>query len=150
VAVHLEWHLRQAGYDLARGPAPADIVVALRERVQTLREMAERAAVWFGPLQGYDEAAVAKHLKPAARAPLADARDRLAALAHWSAEAITVALQETAEALGIGMGKVAQPMRVAITGTQVSPDIGHTVYLAGRDEALARIDAALRMIPADA
>jgi glutamyl-tRNA synthetase len=39
---------------------------------------------------------------------------------------------------------------VAITGTQVSPDIAHTVYLAGRDEALRRIDAALRMIPAEA
>ena len=57
-------------------------------------------------------------------------------------------LHDTAEALGLGMGKVAQPLRVAITGTQVSPDIGHTVYLAGRDGALARIDAALAKIPA--
>ena len=48
------------------------------------------------------------------------------------------------------MGKVAQPMRVAITGTQVSPDISHTVYLAGQDEALARIDAALAKVPAGA
>ena len=47
------------------------------------------------------------------------------------------------------MGKVAQPLRVAITGTQVSPDIGHTVYLAGREQALKRIDAALIKIPAD-
>ena len=52
-----------------------------------------------------------------------------------------------AEALGIGMGKVAQPMRVAITGTQVSPDISHTVYLAGQGEALSRIDAALAKLP---
>ena len=44
------------------------------------------------------------------------------------------------------MGKLAQPLRVAITGTQVSPSIDHTVYLAGRDEALRRIDAALRKI----
>jgi glutamyl-tRNA synthetase len=49
--------------------------------------------------------------------------------------------------LGIGMGKVAQPLRVAITGTQVSPDIAHTVFLAGREQALARIDAALAKIP---
>ena len=55
-----------------------------------------------------------------------------------------------ATALELGMGKVAQPLRVAITGTQVSPDIGHTVYLAGRDEALRRIDAALARVPADA
>ena len=45
--------------------------------------------------------------------------------------------------LQLGMGKVAQPLRVAITGTQVSPDIAHTVYLAGQSQALARIDAAL-------
>ncbi|HZH43403.1 MAG TPA: glutamate--tRNA ligase [Lysobacter sp.] len=150
VAAHLVWHLEQAGYDLDRGPAPADVVVALRERVQTLREMAERAAVWYRPLEQYDDAAVAKHLTAAARAPLADARERLAALQPWTAEAINSALHDTATALGLGMGKVAQPMRVAITGTQVSPDIGHTVYLAGRDEALRRIDAALARVPAAA
>ncbi|RPE77279.1 glutamate--tRNA ligase [Vulcaniibacterium tengchongense] len=148
VGKHLDWHLRQCGYDLAAGPEAADVVVALRERVQTLKDMAERAAVWFGPLTAYDDAAVAKHLTAAARAPLQDARARLAALPEWSAEAIAAALHATAEALGIGMGKVAQPMRVAITGTQVSPDIAHTVYLAGREEALRRIDAALEKVPA--
>jgi glutamyl-tRNA synthetase len=55
-------------------------------------------------------------------------------------------LHEAAEALGLGMGKIAQPLRVAITGTQVSPDIAHTVYLAGQDEALKRMDAALERI----
>ena len=109
---------------------------------------APRGAVWFGPLQGYDDAAVAKHLKPAARAPLADARDRFAALADWTPEAINGALHETASALELGMGKVAQPLRVAITGTQVSPDIGHTIHLAGQAEALRRIDAALARVPA--
>src|SRR6478672_4180541 len=150
VGMHLAWHLRQQGFDLAHGPDPADIVVALRDRVQTLKEMAEKAAVWFQPLSDYDEAAVAKHLTGAARAPLSDARARLAQLPQWTVEAVGIALHATAEALGLGMGKVAQPLRVAITGTQVSPDIGHTVYLAGRDEALRRIDAALRMIPAEA
>ncbi len=149
VAGHLEWHLRNAGYDLAAGPAPADVVLALRDRVQTLAEMAERAAVWYRPLTDYDDKAVAKHLKPEARAALDDARARLAAVDSWNVEAINAALHATAEALGLGMGKIAQPMRVAITGTQVSPDIGHTVYLAGRDEALARIDAALAMVPAE-
>lgn len=150
VARHLAWHLERAGYDLARGPAPADVVLALRDRVQTLADMAERAAVWYRPLTEYDDKAVAKHLKAEAQAPLADARARLAALPDWSAEAVNEALQATAAALELGMGKVAQPMRVAITGTQVSPDIGHTVYLAGREEALARIDAALARIPAGA
>ena len=64
-------------------------------------------------------------------------------------QAIDAAFREAVEALELGMGKVAQPLRVAITGTQVSPDIGHTVYLAGREQALKRIDAALIKIPAD-
>ena len=147
VAKHLIWQLEQAGYDLSRGPAPVDIVIALRDRVQTLKEMAEKAAVWFVPLADYDAAAVAKHLTDAACAPLTEARGKLAALPKWNADAIGEALKATAEGLGIGMGKLAQPMRVAITGTQVSPDISHTVYLAGREEALKRIDAALALIP---
>ena len=148
VGKHLEWHLHACGYDLSRGPKAADIVVALRDRVQTLKEMAERSAVWFAPLAEYDDAAVSKHLGQAARAPLADARARLAALPEWTVDAISAALHATAEAQGVGMGKVAQPMRVAITGTQVSPDIAQTVYLAGREEALRRIDAAITLAAA--
>jgi glutamyl-tRNA synthetase len=150
VGKHLVWHLEQAGYDLATGPAPADVVLALRDRVQTLKDMATRAAVWYQPLSVYDDAAVAKHLVPAARAPLEAMRGRLAALDHWSAQAVHDTLAATGEALGLGLGKIAQPLRVAITGTQVSPSIEHTVYLAGRSQALARIDAALAKIPAAA
>ena len=146
VGRHLEWHLRQAGFDLASGPKPADVVIALRDRVQTLKEMAERAAVWYQPLENYDEAAVAKHLVAAAQAPLSAVREALAALTEWSVEAVHGALQATGEKLSLGLGKIAQPLRVAITGTQVSPSIDHTVFLAGRDEALKRIDAALAMV----
>jgi glutamyl-tRNA synthetase len=147
VGKHLEWQLLQHGYDLATGPKPADVVVALRDRVQTLKEMAERAAVWYQPLVVYDAAAVAKHLTQAAQAPLHAARERLAALPAWTVDGVSAALHDTAEALGLGMGKVAQPLRVAITGSQVSPDIAHTVFLAGQGEALRRIDAALAKLP---
>ena len=150
VGKHLAWHLEQAGYDLARGPAPGDVVRALRDRVQTLKDMAERAGVWFRPLESYDDAAVAKHLVAAAQAPLATVRAKLASSPAWSPEAVHAALEATAAELGLGLGKIAQPLRVAITGTQVSPSIEHTVYLAGREQALARIDAALAKIPAAA
>ena len=148
VAKHLAWHLQRAGYDLAHGPKPAELVIALRERAQTLKDMAEKSAVWFGPLTVYDEASVAKHLKEAAREPLAQMRALLADLSDWSPDPIHEVVKAVAESLGIGMGKIAQPLRVAITGTQVSPDIGWTVYLCGRDEALSRIDAAIGMLPA--
>jgi glutamyl-tRNA synthetase len=142
VATHLVWHLRAAGIDPERGPEPADVVVALRDRVKTLKEMAERARLWYQGIEAWDEAAVAKHLKGAGDT-LRAARERLSASAEWSPAAVDAALRATAEQLGVGMGKVAQPLRVAITGTQVSPSIEHTVFLCGREGALARIDAAL-------
>jgi glutamyl-tRNA synthetase len=143
IAPQLVYQLDKLGVDLSAGPAPADVVIALRERVQTLKEMAEKAVVWYQPLTDYDEAAVAKHLKDSATAPLAKARELLAAADAWTVEGVSTALHAAAAALELGMGKVAQPLRVAITGTQVSPDISQTVYLAGREEALKRIDAAL-------
>ena len=144
VATELEWHLRAAGIDPSSGPAPADVVVALADRVKTLKEMAERARVWYGPVAQWDEKAVAKHLRAAgAKAVLDAARERFAALKDWSPVAIHGAVEELAAELGEGIGKVAQPLRVAMTGTQVSPAIEHTIYLAGRDAALARIDAAI-------
>jgi glutamyl-tRNA synthetase len=146
VGKHLLWHLHEAGYDLQHGPAPADVVIALRDRVQTLKDMAARAAVWYLPLTVYDDAAVAKHLVPAAEPPLKAIRARLAALTEWTAQGVHDALAATGEALGIGLGKIAQPLRVAITGTQVSPSIEHTVFLAGHAQALERIDAALKLI----
>ena len=147
VGQHLQWHLQQAGYDLSKGPTPAELVIALRERAQTLKEIAEKSAIWFQPLTQYDEAAVAKQFKAEARAPLAEVRAHFAALTEWQPEPIHAAVKTAADALGLGMGKIAQPLRVAITGTAVSPDIGWTVYLCGREEALARIDAALAMLP---
>ncbi|WP_255424700.1 glutamate--tRNA ligase family protein, partial [Xanthomonas sp. LMG 12460] len=148
IAPQLEFQLRKLGIDPATGPAAAEVVVALRERVQTLKEMAEKAEVWYRPLTRYDDAAVAKHFKPGAELALGKARELLAALPQWNLDGVAAALHDTAAALEIGMGKVAQPLRVAITGTQVSPDISQTVYLAGREEALKRIDAALIKIPA--
>ncbi len=138
-----EWHLRRAGYDLARGPAPADLIVALRDRVQTLKEMAERAAIWFGPIVEWDEKAVARHLKnDSAVAVLGEAKALLAAC-EWKPQAIHAVIEQVAAKLALGMGKIAQPLRVAMTGTQVSPSIEHTLYLAGRDVALQRIDDAI-------
>lgn len=143
VAPELDWHLRRQGLDPACGPAAVDLIVALRERVHTLKEMAERARVWFEPLREYDPAAAAKHLQPAALAPLQAAHAALSGLSEWRVETIHEALNSAAGSLGLGLGKVAQPLRVALTGTQVSPSIDHTVYLAGRDEALRRIETAL-------
>lgn len=144
LAPQLEWQLRAQGLDLEAGPAAADVIVALRERVHTLREMADAARIWYGPLAGYDDKAVSKHLHtPLAEPALRAAHEQLAALSDWTVADINAAIKAAAAALDVGMGKVAPALRVAMTGTQVSPSIDQTVFLAGRDEALRRIDAAV-------
>ncbi|MEO7072937.1 MAG: glutamate--tRNA ligase [Rhodanobacter sp.] len=144
LVAEFEWHLTRAGIDVAHGPQPLDVLLALRDRVHTLKEMAERARIWYAPIVEWDDKAVAKHLRNAnALSVLQAARASLAAAADWSPAMVQQMVQEIAAQMELGLGKVAQPLRVAITGTQVSPSIEDTVYLAGRAEALKRIDAAL-------
>ncbi|HLI18506.1 MAG TPA: glutamate--tRNA ligase family protein, partial [Rhodanobacteraceae bacterium] len=147
VARELAWHLSRMGIDpSAGGPCPVDVVIALRERVQTLKAMAEQARVWYAPIEQWDDKAVTKHLRnESAVLVLRSAREKLGKLtdATWTAGAIHQANTEIAQELSLGMGKVAQPLRVAITGTQVSPPIDETIHLAGRNEALRRIDDAI-------
>jgi glutamyl-tRNA synthetase len=140
----LAWHLERLGLDVGNGPDPAEAVLALRERAQTLKAMAEQARIWYAPIEAWDAKAVKKHLQVDGAADvLRAARAKLAALPEWKPAAIHEMVAELATARGIGMGKIAQPLRVAMTGTAVSPSIEDTVYLAGRDVALQRIDAAL-------
>jgi glutamyl-tRNA synthetase len=144
-----EWHLARAGIDIAQGPAPIEVLVALRDRVHTLKEMAERARIWYAPIAEWDDKAVAKHLRNAnAVDVLQAARAALAAAADWSPAMVQQMVHDVAAQLELGLGKIAQPLRVAMTGTQVSPSIEDTVYLAGRAEALKRIDAALAIAQA--
>ncbi|MGN6704504.1 MAG: glutamate--tRNA ligase [Rhodanobacter sp.] len=140
-----EWHLQQAGIDVAQGPAPIEVIVALRERVHTLKEMAERAKIWYGPITAWDDRAVAKHLGHASAPGVLGAAKALLAACEWKPAAIHQVIEQVAAKLELGMGKVAQPLRVAMTGTQVSPSIEDTIYLTGREEALRRIDAAMAM-----
>ncbi|MBP1475643.1 glutamate--tRNA ligase [Frateuria sp. MAH-13] len=143
LASEFEWHLARAGIDIAKGPAPADVIVALRDRVHTLKEMAERAKIWYAPIAEWDDKAVAKHLKSDSALAVLDQARALLAEVEWRPEPIHQAIEQIAARLELGMGKIAQPLRVAMTGTQVSPSIDHTIYLAGRAEALKRIDDAI-------
>ena len=140
----LAWHLERLGLDVSKGPNPEEVVIALRERVQTLKAMAEQARIWYAPIEAWDDKAVKKHLQAEDAAEVLRAMHaKLAALSTWKSADIHAMVAEVAAERGIGMGKVAQPLRVAMTGTAVSPSIEDTVYLAGRDIALQRIDDAL-------
>ena len=145
LAPEFAWHLARAGIDATQGPQPADVIVALRDRVHTLKEMAERAKVWYGPIEAWDDKAIAKHLRNDSAAAVLEAAKALLATVEWKPEPIHGVIEQVAARLELGMGKIAQPLRVAITGSQVSPSIDHTLFLCGRAEALQRIDHALTL-----
>ena len=85
----------------------------------------------------------------AARAVLATLIQSLQSVADWEAAAIHSCVHGLAERLGLGLGKVAQPIRVAVAGVAVSPPIDETLAILGRDQTLSRLRAALDFIDQD-
>lgn len=146
VASELAWHFERLGIDPNQGPPLADLVTVQADRVTTLREMAEQSRYFYEPLGEFDAGAARKHLRPVAEAPLAAISDRLADLASWETVPLDETVRMTANELELGMGKIAQPLRVALTGTGISPSIDKTLWLVGRERSLERIARALEYI----
>ena len=123
------------------------VIEAQRERTKTLVEMAQNSRFLLTRGVQLDPAAAAKHLTAEARALLAELAGRLSLLPDWTALAVHEAVQALAAEKSLGLGKVAQPLRVAVSGGTVSPPIDLTLHLLGRDETLARL-AAVASTPA--
>jgi glutamyl-tRNA synthetase len=142
VAPHLRAALARIGIDEPDEARLAEIVVMQRERCKTLKEMAANSAFFFRESIERDPKAAQKHLAGDSLALLAEARVTLAALPDWDAGAINASLAALAAARGLGLGRIAQPLRVAVTGGTVSPPIDATLAFLGRDAVLRRIDQA--------
>jgi len=119
---------------------------AQRERSKTLKEMAQNSRYFFGDVAAYDDKAAQKHLTADTAPVLQQLTAGLASLTDWNAAAVHEVIAAVAERAGFGLGKVAQPLRVAMSGGSVSPPIDLTVVLVGRERALARLDQALAHI----
>jgi len=111
----------------------------LKPRANTLNQLAEGAHFLFAkrPLD-FDESA-APLLSPEARQLLRSAHVALGALAEWDMPSLEAAIREVAEGNGVKLGKLAQPLRAALTGRTTSPGIFDVLALLGREESLARI-----------
>ena len=140
---YLQAQLRRLGVQSSDQALLEGVIVAQRERAKTLKEMAQNSRFFFTDDVEIDAKAAAKHLNADGLKVLAAVRARLPGLAAWDAAAIHGAVEALAQELGAGLGKVAQPVRVAVTGTAVSPPIDATLALLGRDRTLRRLDAVL-------
>ncbi len=121
------------------------LVRMARERARTFAEMVQQFRYCYAPVT-LDAKAAAKFLVPETKPLLQAVRDGLFALPSPDAASLEKLFQEVATARALGLGKVAQPVRVALTGGTASPGIYDVVLILGREESLRRLDDALRHI----
>lgn len=148
VAEHLAWHMENQGIDVSAGPNLADVVKVQADRVKTLKEMAEISRYFYQDFSEFDANAAKKHLRPVAKEALELVKQKLSKLDDWTAEAIHQQINDTAQELELGMGKVGMPLRVAATGAGNSPSLDITLALLDQNAVLTRIDMALEFIAA--
>jgi glutamyl-tRNA synthetase len=144
VAHHLSHHLGKLGIDPSQGPDLIEVVKAQRERPDPRRDGGSECSSMG--CRTYEPKDAAAHLKPDVLEPLTELRERLAGLSQWTAEAIHAAVNGLAEARGLKLGKIAQPLRVAVAGRAVSPPIDITLALLGREKTVQCLDRALAHI----
>jgi glutamyl-tRNA synthetase len=138
----LRWHLEREGIAASDEVQLEQIVVSQRERAKTVREMALNSVFFFRAPVAYDEKAVRKHVTPEVLVLLAEVAAELARLEGWSAPAIHNLINGLATAKGVALGKLAQPIRLAVCGGTISPPIDATLAILGKAESLTRLGSA--------
>jgi glutamyl-tRNA synthetase len=133
-------------------PVPKDkewlekMTATLKERAKTLAELVEQAHYYLSDDISLDEKAAKKFLTPEITAPLRDLMQKLSDLPDFSDSAVQQAFAEVLEQTGLSMGKLAQPVRVALTGSTVSPGIHEVIAVLGKERTLKRLNTALQRL----
>jgi glutamyl-tRNA synthetase len=135
----LRWHLERDGITANDDAQLEQIVVSQRERAKTVAEMAANSRFFFRAPTAYDEKAVRKHITVEVPGLLSTLIDQLNTLVDWSAPAIHALIDALAVSRSIALGKLAQPVRLAVCGGTISPPIDATLAILGKAESLARL-----------
>ncbi|WP_133128000.1 glutamate--tRNA ligase [Legionella nagasakiensis] len=146
VAKALQWHFVQQGIDVKQGPALTDLVQVQAERCKTLAEICETSHYFYSDEIEYDKDAVKKHLRPVILEPLTALYERLQHVQPWQRDVLQQCINDVSAEFNINMGKIAQPLRVSVTGTSTSPSIDMTLTLLGKQRVLDRLQKALQQI----
>ena len=133
------------GLDTGNGPALTDVVAAQNQRSKTLVDLVDKSEYFYRDVDGYGDAGP-KHLTADVLPALVGVAERIERLAEWNAEALHSVIEDVAGAAGLKFGKLAQPVRVAVTGGVVSPSIDVTLWLIGQTRVLGRLKSAIAFI----
>lgn len=148
VAEELKWHMDNQKIDISKGPSLTDLVLAQRERCKTLKEMAEVSRYFYEEYEDYEPKAAKKWFKDNSVEALERSMANLVNVTDWDVENIEKAFKSVAEDMQVGLGKVGMPLRLAITGCGVSPEMGITMKLVGKDRSISRIKKTITYLKA--
>ena len=146
IARLLSPHMGKLGIDPSEGTDLVQVVEAQRERASTLVELAKISAFYYQDFEDFEPKAAKKAFKAAALEPLSMVHSRLSELKFWNREDIHGVIDLTVKDLEVGFGKVAMPVRVAVTGGAPSPDLDLTMEMIGQAACLRRIEKAIDYI----
>jgi len=139
VATALMRQFDRMDFNPLNGPDLADVVIVMRERCKTLKEMAEQSHFFFGDTIEYNQEAVAQHLTADKKASLSLLLEKLQGLDNWTQDNIKQAIADVGTDLNLKLGKYGPAIRVAVTGSTQSPGLDATLEVLGRDKTLQRL-----------
>jgi glutamyl-tRNA synthetase len=143
---HLRYHMDLIGIDRSDGPELIEVIEAYRERAETFTQMADACRYCYEEFDEIDSKAIKKQLRPVILEPMIALYSRLKLVEEWSHEIINACVNEVASIFDINMGKIGQPLRVAVTGISASPPIHVTLCLIGQERTLKRLERAIEII----
>ena len=138
--------LEKTGVHAEPGEFLVKVVKTLVQRSKTLEEMAMAATFYFAETIEYEEKAAGKFLKPAAGQPLHLLMDALSTIEAFTEENLENAFQSVMDKTGLKLGKIAQPVRVALTGKTASPGIFEITEIIGKEKVIQRLKQAIAFI----
>lgn len=140
--------LGELGIDAFDDPFTHQVIETLQPRSKTLKEMAESARFYYEDPPVMDEKAAAKFLTPDAGKMLSRTADAIDRMPSFTQEALETVFKKIMAEFDLGFGKLAQPLRVAVTGTTMSPGIFEMLLVLGKEKTVQRIrQAAARIQP---
>lgn len=143
IAAELAHQFNLLDIDMTQGPDLTTVIAAQKDRVKTLKEIAEKSQFLYSDRVIYDDEAIAKEFNEKTLDVLQQLRLCLQQLAEWDKTQIHDCIVRVAEENQLKMGKVAQPLRIAVTGSTHSPSIDTTLVLLGKDKTMKRLNDAV-------
>ncbi|WP_367605850.1 glutamate--tRNA ligase [Legionella sp. W05-934-2] len=142
----LQYQFDELGVNTSQGPELSALISVYADRCATLHDIASQSTIYYADSVSYDDSSVKKHLRPVVLDAMVALRQAFAQTSQWERNQLQEIVNDICVRMDMNMAKVAQPLRVAVTGSSSSPAIDQTLELIGKERTLQRLDTAIQII----